>query len=88
MDPVRVVAGGDKELARNVRSDSERAHKSWGGVLHKLLQVSGVDLDLLVQLEPAPRERGEDVAHRTLRVRQVALGLEGSAGENELGDHR
>jgi hypothetical protein len=47
-------------------------------------QSLGVDLDLLVQLEPAAGQGPEHVAHRGFWVCQVALAVERGTGAHEL----
>ncbi|WP_157432203.1 hypothetical protein [Agromyces italicus] len=62
-DPRAIVAGGDEHLRGDVEPlpDSIDELRRRGPGLH--LKMSAVDLDLLVQIEPASRERSEDVPH-------------------------
>jgi hypothetical protein len=41
-------------------------------------------LDLLVQVEPVPSERGERMAHRDGRVRHRPIGIERRASDDQL----
>ena len=56
-DTTGVITGGDEELGSGVETDPEGFNQLWRSDPGALLKVASVDLDLLVQLEPAARER-------------------------------
>ncbi len=85
---VCVVAGGDEHLRCDAGADPEGVEELGHGLGGEGLEVAGVDLDLVVEVEPAASELDERVAHGDIGIGigigDVARGVEAGTGGHEL----
>lgn len=79
-----VVTGGDKHLSGDIEADAERLEELGSGRGRDLLELAGVDLDLAVELEPAPGEGPQHVTHGDTGIAYRSSRLESRARGDEL----
>jgi hypothetical protein len=75
---------GHEHLGGDVQADTDGLDQLWGDGLGLGLEMLAVDLDLVVQEQPASGQRAEDVPHGRVGSRERSGGLQPGAGFDEL----